>query len=657
MKKNASMMAIGPSPALAVLLLVGLLFATLAVPRQAQASDTGWYDLINGTQGNGNFDACTLSGWSSTGGSFDVLQKFVRSAPCSVNGTSATQGTVYQDFVLETYQMEIDSGGGSVEASAYIDPGDSESGKMRLVFFNSAGQELPGGYDSGWATNSKEVWTGLSAAAFTIPTGTARLRIEFGARRTAGSYTDMNIDDVTLRVRFVTPATPTPTVTETPMPTKTSVPATPTFTPTPTVTQQPGIAAWTFILYLSGDNNLSSIFSNTVKELEKLPYNPELNLVVLRDGSAQGDTVRLLVQPGGVYTLNVNKWKMGELNMGDPNTLQDFALWARSHYPAQHYYLSIADHGRGTTGVSWDDTSNKDYIDLQELSQVLGAVTNNGAKKIDVLGFDACLMSMLESAYQVKDYASYLVASENLGWSVFAYNLYASNSQAQTIAMPAVRAAGAANAASTPKDLAIKIASVYAGQLKGYPYTIAVMDLAEAANVKGALDALAVELSANLDTSKTNIQYARMAAQKLDSRNYNQISQDDEYVDLVDLAQKLQTYVGNSAVQTAAQALIGSVGQFVIFEHHASGMNKGNYNDLDNTHGLSIYFPPNSGTKDYLDYTGNQTFTITQTSPWDEFLVDYFGLLGLSPEPYGPVSLPPMLSLPQMLYLPEVRGK
>jgi hypothetical protein len=122
---------------------------------------------------------------------------------------------------------------------------------------------------------------------------------------------------------------------------------TPTVTPTPTTTPQ---KPWTFILYLAADNNLYPVLNRAIQNLEAQPVNPNVNIVVLFDGDRANDSWRFLVQPGGNYTLGINKWYMGELNMGSPQTLADFILWAEQNYSAQNYYLSIANHGRGTTG-------------------------------------------------------------------------------------------------------------------------------------------------------------------------------------------------------------------------------------------------------------------------------------------------------------------
>ena len=46
---------------------------------------------------------------------------------------------------------------------------------------------------------------------------------------------------------------------------------------------------------------------------------------------------------------------------------------------------------------------------------MLGHVTRQTGRTIDLLGFDACLMNMIEVAYQMRGTASMIVGSEELG--------------------------------------------------------------------------------------------------------------------------------------------------------------------------------------------------------------------------------------------------
>jgi clostripain len=445
-------------------------------------------------------------------------------------------------------------------------------------------------------------------------------------------------------------------------------PGTPNPTSPPPGTPEPtppssGQKPWTFMLYLDGDNDLYPYLNRAISQLEAQTANPNLNIVVLFDGDRNNDSWRFVVQPGGNYTIGSNRWYMGELNMGDPQTLSSFITWARANYPAQHYYLAIADHGRGTSGLAWDDTNNKDYLSTAELRSALQTATNSGQWKIDVLHYDACLMALLENAYQVKDYADFLVASQNLGWSVFAYDAYArmqaQGSESSSAPYEFAELVASVTASTTPRELAVDVANAYFNHsaLSGYPRTISVLDLSKSIVVRQAVDGFATVLRDNLSGVRTYIQNARSATQKFDSREYFKITDEDEYVDLYHLAEKAKQYVSDSRVQNAAQGVMEAVTGFVVVERHWSGIWGGGqelYWDLDNAHGVSIYFPPRSGSSDYSRYTGHQLFRFTAESIWDEFLMDYFGVMGLPPESPTEPGLPPMLIPDYKLYLPLV---
>ena len=428
-------------------------------------------------------------------------------------------------------------------------------------------------------------------------------------------------------------------------------------------TTPPGPKPWLFLLYLAGDNNLYPDLQRAVQQLEAQSANPYVNVLVLFDGNRTNDTWRFVVQPLGNYTIGVNKWHLGELNMGDPQTLVNFITWAREQLPAQYYYLAIANHGRGTTGIAWDETNYGDYLTTAELRTALSTATNSGQWKIHVMHYDTCLMALLENAYQVKDYVDYLVASQNLAWSVFAYQSYARVQGAEE--MPPLYEfadlAAQVSASTTPRQLATGVVETYFNHpgVQGYPRTISALDLSRVSSVRQAVDTFATALRNNLNDIKSYIQNARNATQKFDSRDYYRITNDDEYMDLYHFAQRVKQYVSVGDVQTAAQEVINAIDDgFVVAERHQSGLWEGEealYWDLDNAHGVSIYFPPRSGSSDYDQYVNHQLFRFTAEGQWDEFLVDYFGVMGLPPETPTAPGLPPMLAPDyKEVYLPII---
>ena len=127
-----------------------------------------------------------------------------------------------------------------------------------------------------------------------------------------------------------------------------------------------------------------------------------LTVTILYDPPGTTGITRYVVQPNGNYTSGVNRWTLAEANMGDPDTLNNFVSWSMDQFPADHYYLAIDDHGNGAYGISFDATSLNDPLTPPEVYSALKAATQNGARKIDILDYEACLMGLAENAYDVK---------------------------------------------------------------------------------------------------------------------------------------------------------------------------------------------------------------------------------------------------------------
>ena len=174
---------------------------------------------------------------------------------------------------------------------------------------------------------------------------------------------------------------------------------------------------------------------------------------------------------------------LGETNTGDPKVLEDFIRWGVEKYKAEHYLLVLWNHGQGfkdndlfersridggyvkalrehryyggwlnkfisvmkkalfvhptllkdllpgkdelkkgkapVRAVCIDEYA-RDFIDCQELRKTLESAQKKTGREIDIVGFDACLMNMMEVLCQVGDYAGYVVGSEETepgtGW-------------------------------------------------------------------------------------------------------------------------------------------------------------------------------------------------------------------------------------------------
>lgn len=191
---------------------------------------------------------------------------------------------------------------------------------------------------------------------------------------------------------------------------------------------------WTFMVYLDGDNNLERAAITDFLEMSSVGSSAEVNIVAQFDRTPNGyywengvyyeddnsfgdwtNTRRGWIEQGDQPYSNWGT-SIGEVNMGDGDTLSDFIDWAISDYPADNYALVLWDHGGGWPGVCSDDSSGGDGLETSEVGDVL----SNFDENFDFLGIDACLMGMVEFAYEVRDDASVFVASEELipgsGW-------------------------------------------------------------------------------------------------------------------------------------------------------------------------------------------------------------------------------------------------
>ena len=380
----------------------------------------------------------------------------------------------------------------------------------------------------------------------------------------------------------------------------------------------PNIPEWTVMVYLDADNNLESAGIDDINEMEMVGSSIDVNIVIQVDriphsvlaanneGSADdtsnGDWTNTrryyITQDFDPYTINSDlKSDLGELNMGDSQTLIDFASWAVTEYPAKKYLLVIWNHGGGfrspaytTKDIAWDDTSG-DKITIPELEYALSAISVQMGKKIDIVGMDACLMAMTEVAYQIKDCADFLVASEesepNDGWP---YDTILN----QLVFSPTM----------TPNQLATNIVDSYI-----FSYTVS-DDVTLSSIYLSSMDTLATQLS--------NLALAIMSDTLTPALNYidaacsSQYYGDWDFIDLHDFCNNILIYSNSVFVKNIALSIQQTLSSAVLrWGYYGYG--------VDKSRGLSIYFPYTA----YDSYYNNTNFA--QDTFWDEML-SYLGL-------------------------------
>jgi len=372
-------------------------------------------------------------------------------------------------------------------------------------------------------------------------------------------------------------------------------------------------AEWTVMVYLDADNNLESAGIDDINEMEMVGSTSEVNIVVQIDrvpysvlaSSNQGyaddtsngnwTTTRRYYITQDFDPILINsplKIDLVELNMGDPQTLVDFASWAAINYPAKKYLLVIWNHGGGfrslnlAKDIAWDDTNGGDKITMPELEDALSMISAQIGKNIDLVGMDACLMAMTEVAYQIKDYADILVTSEESepegGWP---YDTILS----QLTSNPSL----------TPTQLATNIVDDYIFTYPTTYVTQSAIDLSYMDTLTGQLSNLAFEIMSDFSTPK--YQYILAAAS---SQHYS----DYDFIDLYDLCNNIFDHSNSLEIKNMAIIIQQTLNSAVIKSGY-SGVG------VSRSRGLSIYFPYYY----YDSYYNNTNFA--QDTSWNEMLL------------------------------------
>ena len=181
--------------------------------------------------------------------------------------------------------------------------------------------------------------------------------------------------------------------------------------------------SWTVMLYLCGTDLESEggYASFNLDEICEAELNDNVNFLIEAGGTREWQTEG--ISNGELTRLHLEDGRMlideecDSSSMGDADTLSDFLRWGASAYPADRYMLIFWDHGGGSLfGVCQDELYENDSLSLKEVKNAIV----EAEVPFEVAGFDACLMSTLETAETLQGYAHYLVASEETepgtGW-------------------------------------------------------------------------------------------------------------------------------------------------------------------------------------------------------------------------------------------------
>ncbi len=191
----------------------------------------------------------------------------------------------------------------------------------------------------------------------------------------------------------------------------------------------PGERMWTVMVYIAAANDMESVASTNINQMEKVGSSPQVAILVQLDTKKY--CYRYFITRDSEEPI-INSpiiVKMPHQNSGDPDVLTDFIKWGKENYPAKKYALILWNHGSGWKPMStrilpraicFDEVSN-DALDTDELREAL----ENAGVKLDFLGMDACLMQMVEVATEVKDWTRVICGSQDdEPWNGWPYDTF-----------------------------------------------------------------------------------------------------------------------------------------------------------------------------------------------------------------------------------------
>lgn len=394
------------------------------------------------------------------------------------------------------------------------------------------------------------------------------------------------------------------------------------------------MATNSMFIFMAGDNNLDVSGVQDIQEMLQSEIAPEVNVVIQFDrrkampweDSATSTTKRLKVE---AHQLRQQQ-DLGETNTGDPAVLNDFLTWGTKSFPAQRTIAIIWNHGGGIKDIDiykslagkvkstlfvppkqrdtvsipklrdavrirelgnldellnlpqrmvCTDDSSRDFLDNLELKSALTGLE----QKLDLVAFDACLMSMFEIVYQVKESAGMVIGSEEVepanGWPYQPILHYLS-----------------ANQTVDNGELASNIVALY-----GEHYAATRENVTQSAvrtdsleKVARSLDDFAGMLVASLGSIRDQLAGILLSVQRF---------REGDYLDLYDFALLCRKNLPQPGIAEAAARLLKLLDENII-ANVAVG------ETVKNAHGLSIYFPLKGPAEDVLFIYRKLDFTV-----------------------------------------------
>lgn len=422
---------------------------------------------------------------------------------------------------------------------------------------------------------------------------------------------------------------------------------------------------WTIMVYMAGDNNLSEHMAYSLESLGRFAASmtdeqrKRINVLAYFDGgSITAPTMYVdlsdMTAAGLAFRqpisadLRFHSYGNSEAiargssrdNSASPAALLNFVRWCTGDRrdglrgcKAKNYALIVSGHSLGFHGTTFlHDEGTGQHFTLTQFRETLEQMNDlylSNADGISILGFDSCLMSMLEVGHELRDVASTIVASQgsvpNTGWGY-----------AEMLGSFAKTLDDGGDAESLAASLVESFTALHRSlAVGGRSIDISAWRLAKTRSIAKAVNGLASELNELLGRKRTadGAETARILKRIILQSHYDsQTYMSEQSVDLKDLCQRLidECSFGEDSrrftgLVEAANQVIDTVDESVI----RCGFSGESYQF---SNGISIFFPWSSLSFAVTDAQYRALRFVSEDGPvseWYSFLLDYVGNITL----------------------------
>ncbi|HEV3036981.1 MAG TPA: clostripain-related cysteine peptidase [Candidatus Angelobacter sp.] len=361
---------------------------------------------------------------------------------------------------------------------------------------------------------------------------------------------------------------------------------------------------WTIMVYIAADDMLSDFAVGSLQQLRRLASeNPNIVVAAQFDANGKQNIPRLIFQGVADNRKLIRDNKIEDIDsrtdLADPSALREFVNWAYEQRKANHYCLVLWGHGPELLANDYPLLASgkkpKRFLTPCDIKNALASTKlRKDGCKFDIVAIDACSMSMMEVACELRDHAEFLVASqEDVPDFSFPYDKLLTFGDAKD----------RNDIASLCKELPARYIAAY----EDYTFTKATqtasitlssLSLKDAGNVTGPLGQL---VSALLQAGRDRTKRRAIIDARANSKEFVV----GLYVDLHDFCQRLSGELfSKNIVDESLVAACDKICDAIRFRAENAFVIASKVSEDERCHGVSIYFPyMNEPAKDPVNET------------------------------------------------------